>query len=416
MTKIDIKLPEDGEFIRIERGEWKVPNKPIIAYIEGDGIGPEVVKPTIEIVDRAVELCYGSSRQIVWLKLYAGDEAEKKYGTRLPEETIKALEIVRVLIKGPLYTPPGGGWRSINVFLRQKFDLYANIRPVKYFKGLPSPLKDPEGIDLVIFRENTDDLYVGIEWPWNSDEARKIREFLLKEFGIKISEDSGIGIKPMSRYKTVRISRLAIQYALKTGRKVVTVVHKGNIMKYTEGAFRNWFYEVALNEFRDYVVTEDEVKEKFNGKIPEGKILINDRIMDNMLQQIILNPKNYSVILCPNVNGDYLSDAAAALVGGVSVAPSANIGDSAALFEPVHGTAPDIAGRGIANPTAMILSACLMLEYMGWIEAAELIRKAIQEVIASGKVTPDLAKGMNVKPLTTEEFKNEILKVLETLR
>ncbi|NPA71043.1 MAG: NADP-dependent isocitrate dehydrogenase [Crenarchaeota archaeon] len=413
---MSIKLPEEGELIRIEGGKWKVPDKPIIAYIEGDGIGPEVVRPTIEIVNEAVQLCYGSSRRIIWVKLYAGDEAEKMYGTRLPEETIKLLEVIRVLLKGPLYTPPGGGWRSINVYIRQRFDLYANIRPVKYFDGLPSPLRDPEGIDLVIFRENTDDLYVGIEWPWNSEEARKLREFLRKEFNVDIPDDAGIGIKPMSRFKSMRISRLALRYAIQTGRKVVTVVHKGNIMKFTEGAFRNWFYEVALSEFRDHVITEDELREVYGGSIPEGKILVNDRIMDNMLQQLILNPKNYSVIVCPNVNGDYLSDAAAALVGGVSVAPSANIGDSAALFEPVHGTAPDIAGRGIANPTATILSACLMLEYMGWLEASELIKRALQEVIRSGKVTPDLARYRNVKPLTTEEFKREVIETMRCLR
>ncbi|NPA22707.1 MAG: NADP-dependent isocitrate dehydrogenase [Crenarchaeota archaeon] len=413
---MSLRLPEEGELIKIEHGKWTVPDRPIVAYIEGDGIGPEIVKPTIEIVNEAVQLCYGSSRRIVWVKLYAGDEAERMYGTRLPDETIRMLELVRVLLKGPLYTPPGGGWRSINVYIRQKFDLYANIRPIKYFEGLPSPLREPEGIDMVIFRENTDDLYMGIEWPWNSEEARKIREFLRREFGVELPEDTGIGIKPMSRFKTVRISRLALSYAIQTGRRVVTVVHKGNIMKFTEGAFRNWFYETALSEFRDHVVTEDEVREVYGGKIPEGKVLVNDRIMDNMLQQIILNPRSYSVILCPNVNGDYLSDAAAALVGGVSVAPSANIGDSAALFEPVHGTAPDIAGKGIANPTAMILSACLMLEYMGWLEASDLVKRSLQEVIRSGKVTPDLAKHRGVRPLTTEEFKREVIETMRCLR
>ncbi len=412
-----IKLPEDGELIRIEGGVWKVPNKPIVAYIEGDGIGPEVIRPTIEIVNEAVSLCYGSSREIKWVKLYAGDEAEKLFGTRLPEETLKTLEVVRVLLKGPLYTPPGGGWRSINVFLRQHFDLYANIRPVKYFDGLPSPLKNPQGIDMVIFRENTDDLYVGIEWPWDSQEAKKVREFLKKEFGIELPEDTGIGIKPMSRYKTIRIARLAIRYAISTGRKFVTVVHKGNIMKYTEGAFREWVYEVALKEFGDYFITEKELYEKYGGRIPEGKLVINDRIMDNMLQQIVLNPQQFQVIICPNVNGDYLSDAAAALVGGVSVAPSANIGDTAALFEPVHGTAPDIAGKGIANPTAALLSACLMLEYMGWHEAANLIREAIQEVIRQGKVTADLARLMGKdKYLKTEEYKREILEIMHSLK
>ncbi len=412
-----VKLPEDGELIKIEQGVWKVPSRPIIAYIEGDGIGPEVVKPTIEIVNEAVQLCYGSSREIKWVKLYAGDEAEKLYGTRLPDETIKMLEKIRVLLKGPLYTPPGGGWRSINVYLRQYFDLYANIRPVKYFEGLPSPLRNPQGIDMVIFRENTDDLYVGIEWPWNSEEAKKVREFLKKEFNIEIPEDSGIGIKPMSRYKTIRIARLAIRYAINTGRKFVTVVHKGNIMKYTEGAFREWVYEVALTEFKDFCITEKELYEKYGGNAPEGKIVVNDRIMDNMLQQIILNPQQFHVIICPNVNGDYLSDAAAALVGGVSVAPSANIGDTAALFEPVHGTAPDIAGKGIANPTATILSACLMLEYMGWHEAANLIRAAIQEVIRNRKVTPDLARLMGLSTyLRTEEFKREVIETMHSLK
>jgi len=415
-VNVNVKLPEEGELIKIEGGVWKVPGKPIVAYIEGDGIGPEVIKPAIEIINEAVELCYGSSRRIVWVKLYAGDEAEKKFGTRLPEETIRYLEVIRVLFKGPLYTPAGGGWRSINVYLRQYLDLYANIRPVRYIEGLPSPLRDPRGIDLVIFRENTDDLYVGIEWPWDSQEAKRLRELLRRELGVELPDDAGIGIKPMSRFKTYRIARAAIRYAISTGRRVITVVHKGNIMKYTEGAFRNWVYEVALSEFRDYIVTEQEVLEKYGGVVPEGKILLNDRLMDNMLQQIILNPRQFSVIVCPNVNGDYLSDAAAALVGGVSVAPSANIGDTAALFEPVHGTAPDIAGKGIANPTAAILSGCLMLEYMGWHEAANLIREALQVVIKSGKVTLDLAKqlGLN-RYLTTEEFKREVIETMKTL-
>ncbi len=409
-------MPEEGELIKIEGGVWHVPSRPIIAYIEGDGIGKEVIRPSIEVIDRAVELCYGSSRKIVWVKLYAGEEAEKKFGTRLPEETLRYLEVIRVLFKGPLYTPAGGGWRSINVYLRQYFDLYANIRPVRYFDGLPSPLKDPRGIDLVIFRENTDDLYVGIEWPWDSQEARKLREFLRRELGVNIPDDSGIGIKPMSRYKTYRIARAALRYAISTKRRIVTVVHKGNIMKYTEGAFRSWVYEVALREFRDYVVTEEEVSRVHGGRVPEDKILINDRLMDNMLQQIVLNPRQFSVIICPNVNGDYLSDAAAALVGGVAVAASANIGDTAALFEPVHGTAPDIAGKGIANPTAAMLSGCLMLEYMGWREAADRIRRALEIVIRSGKITADLARQLGIdRYLTTEEFKREVIETMSTL-
>lgn len=413
---MQIKIPEDGELIKIENGIWKVPNKPIILYIEGDGIGPEIINSAIKIVNEAIQLCYGSSREIKWVKIYAGAEAEKLYGTRLPKETMELLLTYRVLLKGPLETPVGTGWRSINVAIRQLLDVYANIRPVKYLKGVETPIKNPERVNMIIFRENTDDLYVGIEWPWDSEEAKKVRKFLENEFGIKLPDDCGIGIKPMSKFKTERIARLAIRYAIENGRKVITVVHKGNIMKYTEGAFRNWVYEIALKEFREYIVTEQEVQEKYSGKIPEGKILLNDRMMDNMLQQIIRNPEQFDVIICPNVNGDYLSEATAALIGGVGLVGTANIGDWAALFEPMHGTAPKYAGKNIANPTATIFAACLMLDFMGWKEASNLIRKAIEIAYEQGKVTQDIARYRGIKPLTTTEFTNEVIEIMKTLK
>ncbi len=409
-------VAEEGSPIVIERGIWRVPSKPIVLYVEGDGIGPEVIRSAIRVVDEAVSLCYGSSRRIVWVKVYAGHEADRLYGTRLPKQTVDMLLKYRVVLKGPLETPVGTGWRSVNVAIRQLLDLYANIRPIRYIRGVEAPIKSPERVDLVIFRENTDDLYVGIEWPWNSEEAKKVREFLEREFGIKLPDDCGIGVKPMSKFKTERIGRLALRYAIENKRRVVTVVHKGNIMKYTEGAFRDWIYELAMREFREHVVTEEEVQRAYGGVVPEGKVLLNDRMMDNMLQQIIRNPEQFSVIVCPNVNGDYLSEAAAALVGGVGLVGTANVGDWAAMFEPMHGTAPKYAGKNVANPTAAIMAACLMLDFMGWREASSLIRRSVEVAIAEGKVTQDIARYRGVKPLTTTEFTNELIETMRTLK
>ena len=308
----------------------------------------------------------------------------------------------------------GGGYRSLNVAIRQTLDLYANIRPAKYIKGIPAPLKAAERVNFVIFRENIEDLYAGIEWPYDSPEARKLREFLKREFGVEIREDSGIGIKPISKFRTQRFVRKALNYAIEKNRRVVTLMHKGNIMKYTEGAFREWGYEVALNEFREYIVTEDEVKTKYGGVVPEGKILFNDRIADNMLQQIITRPAEYDIIVCPNVNGDYISDEANALIGGIGIAPSANVGDYMAVFEPVHGTAPKYAGKDVANPTAEIRSAALLLDYIGWSEAAQLIESAVEKAISTGRVTQDIARHIpGLQPLKASEYAEVLIKIIK---
>ncbi len=411
-----MRIPEDGEPIKIENGVWHVPNRPIVLYIEGDGVGPEIVNVAIRVINKAVERAYGSSREIKWVRIYAGAEAERIYGTRFPEETAELIKRYRVLLKGPLETPVGGGWRSINVAIRMLLDAYANIRPVKYIPGLLSPLRNPERIDLVIIRENTDDLSRGIEWSWNSPEAAKLRKFLKEEFGIELEDDTGIGIKVISRYKTQRIARFAIKYAIQHGRRKITIMHKGNVMKYTEGAFREWAYEVALKEFREYVVTEEEVNTIYGGQVPPGKIVINDRLADNMFQQIITRPEEYDVILAPNVNGDYISDAAGALIGNISMLGSANIGDTGAMFEAIHGTAPKYAGKNVANPTGIIRAGELMLRFMGWTEAADLIDKAIMEAIRQKKVTQDIARYMGVQPLGTKEYGDALIEIIDTLK
>jgi len=400
-----VKPPEEGERIKVVNGRLVVPDKPIIAYIEGDGIGPEIVTAARKVIDAAVEKAYGGKRKIVWWELYAGHKAMKIYGELLPEDTLNGIRYTLVALKGPLETPVGGGYRSLNVAIRKTLDLYANIRPVFYF-GQPAPHCYAEHDNFIIFRENTEDLYAGIEWPADSPEAKKLREFLKKEFGIELREDAGIGIKPISRFATQRLMRKALRWAIDNKNRIVTIMHKGNIMKYTEGAFRQWAYEVATTEFRDYVVTEDELYSKYGGKLPEGKILVNDRIADNMLQQIITRPWDYEVIVAPNVNGDYISDEANALVGGIGMAAGMNAGDYMAVAEPVHGTAPKYAGKDLANPTAEILSGTLLIKHiLGWREAADLIIEAIKRAIKEKKVTQDLARHMpGVKPLRTSEY------------
>ncbi len=405
-----IKIPEDGEWIQIdERGNLVVPSKPIVAYIEGDGIGPEVIRAAMKMVDAAVERAYGKSKGIAWMKVYAGIEAQKVYGTMLPQETLEAIKASKVALKGPMTTPIGSGWRSVNVALRQLLDLYANIRPAKYIKGVPAPHKYADKVDIVIFRENTEDVYAGIEWKAFSEEAKKVREFLKKEFGIEIREDAGIGLKPISRYASYRIMRKAMQWALKYNRKRVTVMHKGNIMKYTEGAFKEWCYELARKEFGEYVVFEEELE----GEPPKDKILVNNRIADNMFNQLITRPWDYEIIVTPNLNGDYLSDAAAALIGGLGLAPGANVGDYIGMFEPIHGSAPKYAGKNVANPTAAALSAAMMLDHIGWHEAAKILRKAIEETIAEGKVTQDIARHLGIKPLSTTEFTEAVIEKMK---
>jgi len=377
-------------------GNLSVPNDPIVPFIEGDGIGPDIWAASVRVFDAAVAKAYGGEREIVWYEIYAGEKANQVYGpdTWLPDDTTNAILDYNLAIKGPLTTPVGGGIRSINVRLRQVLDLYACVRPVRWYEGVPSPVKDPGSLDVVIFRENTEDVYSGIEFEQGSAEAGKVIDFLNREMGHSVREDSGIGVKPISVSGTERLVRRAIQYALDNGRESVTLVHKGNIMKFTEGAFRDWGYALAKREFRDQIVTEEELWDDFEGKLPVGKVLIKDRIADAMFQQLILRPDEYEVIAAPNLNGDYISDACAAQVGGLGIAPGANIGDRAALFEATHGTAPKYAGQDKVNPGSVLLSGVMMLEYMGWKEAGELIERAIELAIKQKRVTYDFERQM----------------------
>lgn len=392
-----IQVPTEGEKVTIEDGKLVVPDKPIIPFIEGDGTGPDIWRASQYVFDKAVEKAYGGKRKIIWMEVYAGEKSNEIYGpnTWLPDETLEAIKEYLIAIKGPMTTPVGGGIRSINVALRQLLDLYVCLRPVQYFPGVPSPVKNPELVDMVIFRENTEDIYAGIEWEAESPEAKKVIDFLINEMGIKkirFPNTSGIGVKPISREGTERLVRAAINYAIKNKRKSVTLVHKGNIMKFTEGAFRKWGYELAVREFRDQVVTWDECQ----GNVPEGKILIKDAIADNFLQQILTRPSEYDVIATMNLNGDYISDALAAQVGGIGIAPGANINFESghAIFEATHGTAPKYAGQDKVNPSSVVLSGEMMFRYMGWTEAADLIIKGITGAIASKKVTYDFARLM----------------------
>ena len=395
-----------GEKVTYENGKLVIPDNPIINFIEGDGIGVDITPPVIKVVDAAVKKAYDGKRKIEWREIYAGEKAFDKTGSYLPDETPEQIEEYRIAIKGPLTTPVGGGFRSLNVSLRQILDLYACIRPVNYIKGVPSPMKNPEKLDIVLFRENTEDVYAGIEFESGSEESNKIIE-LLKEFGKNPRENSAIGIKPISEIGTKRLVRMAIQYAIDNNRKVVTLVHKGNIMKFTEGYFKSWGYEVAKDEFRDKIVTEEET---WDGASTEGKILINDRIADSMFQQLLLRPDEYDVLATPNLNGDYLSDAGAAQVGGLGMAPGSNVRDDVALFEATHGTAPKYAGQDKVNPSSLLLSGVMMLDHMKWNEAAELIRKALEKTILQKKVTYDLARQLeNVTPVKASEFGNAII-------
>jgi isocitrate dehydrogenase len=375
-------------------GSLNVPANPIIPFIEGDGTGPDIWATARKVLDAAVVKSYQGSRTINWLEILAGEKAFQQTGEWLPQETIDALKKYVVSIKGPLTTPVGEGMRSLNVTLRQVLDLYACVRPVRYYKGVVSPVKDPGLVDMIIFRENTEDVYAGIEWRAGTEKANRVIDFLRNEMGALIRDNSGIGIKPISEFGTKRLVRKAIQYAIDQGRDSVTLVHKGNIMKFTEGAFRNWGYELAAEEFADAVITEATLWEQYNGKAPEGKIIIKDRIADAMFQQILLRPSEYSVLAMPNLNGDYMSDALAAQVGGLGIAPGANIGDGVALFEATHGTAPKYAGLDKVNPGSVLLSGVMMLEYIGWQEAADMIKTAMETTISQKTVTYDLARLM----------------------
>jgi isocitrate dehydrogenase len=403
-----------GEKIQVAAdGTLIVPDQPIIPYIEGDGVGPDIWRASVRVFDAAVEKSFGRKRKVHWLEVYAGEKAFQLKNEWAPEETIETIREYKVGIKGPLTTPVGKGIRSINVLLRQRLDLYACIRPVKYISGTPSPLKHPEKVDMVIFRENTEDVYAGIEWREGSKEAMRLREFLEKEMGVKIREDSGIGIKPISRFGTKRLVRMAIQYALSHGRRSVTFVHKGNIMKFTEGAFRDWGYEVAKKEFGERVLVESELVEKKVTNLPEGKIVLKDRIADAMFQQILLRPEEYDVLAMPNLNGDYMSDALAAQVGGLGMAPGGNIGDRVAVFEAAHGTAPKYANQDVINPGSLILSGAMMFDYLGWSEVGQRITKALEKTISNKIVTYDLARQMKrAQKVKCSEFASAIIENL----
>ena len=368
-------------------------SSPIIPCIAGDGIGPDIWNAGKPVLDCAVAKAYGGRRRIEWLPVRAGEDCWKETGEFVPEATKEAITKYRVAIKGPLSTPVGKGFRSVNVMLRQMYDLYACVRPVSHIPGVPSPVIHPDDVNMVIFRENTEDLYAGVEWDHDTPEAERVIA-LIKELGKNVRPHSAIGIKPISEFGSKRLVRMAIQYAIDHKLPNVTLVHKGNIMKFTEGGFRRWGYEVAAEEFGDVTITEEEVTKNFGGKAPEGKIVIKDRITDAMFQQILLRPAEYSVLALPNLNGDYMSDALAAEVGGLGMAPGSNIGEGYAIFEATHGTAPKYAGQDKTNPGSIILSGALMLEYIGWKEAAELIRKAVEKTVAAKTVTYDLARQM----------------------
>lgn len=375
------------------KGKFIVPDDPIIPCIAGDGIGPDIWNAGKPVLDCAVAKAYGGRRRIEWLPVRAGEDCWKETGEFVPEATKEAITKYRVAIKGPLSTPVGKGFRSVNVMLRQMYDLYACVRPVSHIPGVPSPVIHPDDVNMVIFRENTEDLYAGVEWDHDTPEAERVIA-LIKELGKNVRPHSAIGIKPISEFGSKRLVRMSIQYAIDHKLPNVTLVHKGNIMKFTEGGFRRWGYEVAAEEFGDVTITEEEVTKNFGGKAPEGKIVIKDRITDAMFQQILLRPAEYSVLALPNLNGDYMSDALAAEVGGLGMAPGSNIGEGYAIFEATHGTAPKYAGQDKTNPGSIILSGALMLEYIGWKEAAELIRKAVEKTVAAKTVTYDLARQM----------------------
>lgn len=391
-----IIAPSNGEKITVTDGKLKVPDNPIIPFIEGDGIGPDIWRASKLVFDEAVKKAYNGKKKIAWMEIYAGEKALKVYGKNkwLPEETVEAIREYVVAIKGPLTTPVGGGIRSLNVALRQLLDLFACVRPVKYFPGVPSPVKAPGKLNIVLYRENTEDVYAGIEFKSGASESDQLIKYINKNFNKKIRIPSGIGIKPISEFCTARLVKKAIEYALSNKRRSVTLVHKGNIMKFTEGAFKEWGYKLAKKEFRDKIVTEDELWSDYNGNMPEGKLLIKDRIADSMFQQLLLRPDEYDVLATPNLNGDYLSDAAAAQVGGLGIAPGANISYSTAIFEATHGTAPKYAGLDKVNPGSVILSGAMMLEYIGWKKAARLIERAMKKTIKSKTVTYDFARQM----------------------
>ncbi len=404
------QIPASGERITYENGQLSVPDNPIIPFIEGDGTGADIWRASVRVFDAAVEKAYGGQRRVAWMEVFAGEKAFTQYNDWLPQETVDAMQDFRVAIKGPLTTPVGGGIRSLNVTLRQVLDLYACIRPVRYFEGVGSPMKNPERLNIIVFRENIEDVYAGIEWKAGSDEANKLREFITRELGKDIRPGSAIGIKPMSAFGSKRLIAMAIRYALKHHLPSVTLMHKGNIMKFTEGAFRDWGYEVAREEFAGRVVAESDLS-KAGASARADAVVIKDRIADSMFQQLLLRPDEYSVVATPNLNGDYVSDAAAAQVGGLGIAPGGNVGDGLAVFEATHGTAPKYANLDKINPGSVVLSGVMMFEYLGWSEAAELIVRGMENAIKSKHVTYDLARQMpGSTEVSTSAFGNHVIK------
>jgi len=391
-----------GDRIDFTDGRWVVPDRPVIPFIEGDGTGPDIWRASRRVFDAVVEKVSGGKRRVEWLEVLAGEKAFKQTGNWLPEETLDSIRRHRVAIKGPLTTPVGGGIRSLNVALRQLLDLYACIRPVRYFAGVPSPMREPEKLDVVIYRENTEDVYTGVEYAAGSPEATRLLTFLRDQFGAKIRDESALGIKPMSRFGTQRLVAKAIQYAIKARRPSVTLVHKGNIMKFTEGAFREWGYEVARDRFGEQTIPESDGG---RGKGEKGRVTVKDRIADSMFQQVLLRPEEYSVIATPNLNGDYLSDACVAQIGGLGMAPGGNVGDGFAVFEATHGTAPKYAGLDKVNPGAVLLSGAMMFEELGWSDAADAIIRGLSGAIAARRVTYDLARQMpGATEVSTSQF------------
>lgn len=410
-----VKMPESGDKVRIENGSLVVSDQPILGFIEGDGIGVDITPACMRVWDAAIAKAYGGKRQVHWAELYLGEKAAGIYdGDYFPEETLEAIKDLIVAIKGPLTTPVGEGFRSLNVSLRQTLDLYACVRPVKYYNGVPSPLKKPEEVNAVIFRENTEDVYAGLEYASGTPENKKLANFLRQEMGANFFEDAGLGIKPISAIGSKRLVRKAIQYAIDNNRSSVTLVHKGNIMKFTEGAFRKWGYEVAAEEFGDVTITEDDVWANHGGKVPEGKILINDRIADIMFQLMLLRPAEFDVLATMNLNGDYLSDALAAEVGGMGIAAGANMADHVAVFEATHGTAPKYAGKDMVNPSSLMFSGCMMFDYIGWPEVTALIEAAFEKVVGEKVVTYDFARLLDGSTkVSTSGFADALIAAIE---
>ncbi len=405
-----LEIPPGAEPIGFSEGQLSVPSHPIVLFIEGDGIGPDIWRATRTVIDGAVEAAYGGERRVGWAEIFAGEKAHDRFASWLPDATLEAIRTYLVGIKGPLTTPVGGGIRSLNVTLRQVLDLYTCIRPVRWIRGVPSPVHEPHKLDVVIYRENTEDVYAGIEFAAGSPEAEKLRSFLNNEMGTSIREYSGIGIKPLSEFATKRLVAKAIQSALDSGRASVTLVHKGNIMKFTEGAFRDWGYEIARERFSDTTITEEQLWSEYGGRRPDGVVVIKDRIADAMFQQVLLRPDEYDIIALPNLNGDYLSDAAAAQVGGLGMAPGANVGDEIAVFEATHGTAPKYAGQDKVNPGSLILSGVMLLEHLGWGEAGTVIVRALERTFDQKIFTYDLARQMHgATTVSTSAFAERVV-------